>query len=144
MSACNQIFESRVSADAGPGSESTQIQDQGLADFLDEIFEARLRNEFDYSSLNESSKLSYPVFEYEQQRKLRNFKWRHHIHAISQMDDIASDLPTFLQNLHKIETVKDAGDYISRNECATLRPFICILVRLKSIPAKKSLKDHHG
>ena len=30
------------------------------------------------------------------------------------MNDIASDLPTFLQNIHKIETRKDAEDYVSR------------------------------
>jgi uncharacterized protein (DUF885 family) len=30
------------------------------------------------------------------------------------MNDISSNLPTFLQNIHKIETSKDAEDYISR------------------------------
>ncbi len=73
-----------------------------------------LRGEFDYSALSETSKMSYRIFEYNQQRSLRNFKWRHHNYAVSQMDDISSNLPTFLQNIHKIETRQDAEDYISR------------------------------
>ena len=74
----------------------------------------RLHSEFDFALLNEASKLSYRIFEYNQKRSLSNFEWRHHNYAISQMDDISSDLPTFLQNVHKIETSKDAEDYISR------------------------------
>ena len=74
----------------------------------------RLHETFDYAALNETSKMSYRIFEYNQQRSLRNFNWRHHGYAISQMNDISSDLPTFLQNIHKIESKKDAEDYISR------------------------------
>ncbi len=58
--------------------------------------------------------MSYRIFEYNQQQDLRNFEWRFHNYAISPMNDIASDLPTFLQNIHKIETRQDAEDYISR------------------------------
>jgi len=74
----------------------------------------RLHAEFDYDALSDSAKLSYRIFEYNQQRDLRNFEWRFHNYAISPMNDIASDLPTFLQNIHKIETRKDAEDYVSR------------------------------
>jgi len=86
-----------------------QTQNQQTAADLE-----RLHAEFDYAALSESSKMSYRIFEYNQQRDLRNFEWRFHNYAISQMNDIASDLPTFLQNMHKIETRKDAEDYISR------------------------------
>ena len=74
----------------------------------------RLHDDFDYAALSESSKMSYRIFEYDLERDLRNFKWRFHNYAISQMDDVSSDLPTFLQNIHKIETAGDARDYISR------------------------------
>jgi len=74
----------------------------------------RLHTAFDYEALTASAKMSYRIFEYNQQRALRNFEWRHHNYAITQMNDISSDLPTFLQNIHKIETTKDAEDYISR------------------------------
>ena len=74
----------------------------------------RLHTEFDYDALSETSKMSYRIFEYNQQQSLRNFKWRFHNYAVSPMNDISSYLPTFLQNIHKIETSKDAEDYISR------------------------------
>ena len=74
----------------------------------------RLRTEFDYEALSESAKVSYRIFEYNQERDLRNFEWRFHNYAISPMNDIASSLPTFLQNIHKIESRQDAEDYISR------------------------------
>ena len=89
--------------------EFAQVQNQQTATDLE-----RLHAEFDYDALNESSKMSYRIFEYNQQRNLRNFEWRHHNYAISPMYDVASQLPTFLQNIHKIENRKDAEDYISR------------------------------
>jgi uncharacterized protein (DUF885 family) len=89
--------------------EYTQIENQQTAADLE-----RLRTEFDYDLLSESAKTSYRIFEYNQVRDLRNFEWRFHNYAISPMNDIASNLPTFLQNIHKIETRKDAEDYISR------------------------------
>ena len=89
--------------------EQAQRQNQQTAADLE-----RLHTEFDYAALSESSKMSYRIFEYNQQRDLLNFEWRFHNYAISQMDDVSSDLPTFLQNIHKIETHQDAEDYISR------------------------------
>jgi uncharacterized protein (DUF885 family) len=74
----------------------------------------RLHSEFNFDALGESAQLSYRIFEYNQQRALQAFPWRHHSYAVSQMDNIASEVPTFLQNLHKVETAQDARDYISR------------------------------
>ncbi len=74
----------------------------------------RLQLEFNYAKLNETSQISYRIFEYRQQRSLRNFQWRHHTYAVTQMNDISSQLPAFLQNIHQIETLKDAEDYVSR------------------------------
>jgi uncharacterized protein (DUF885 family) len=74
----------------------------------------RLHTEFDFDALSEDSKLSYRIFEYRQQQTLDNFKWRFHNYAISQMDDISSDLPTFLKNVHRIDSREDAEAYISR------------------------------
>ena len=86
-----------------------QLENQQTAADLE-----RLRAEFDYEALSENAKVSYRIFEYNQERDLRNFEWRFHNYAISPMNDIASSLPTFLQNIHKIETRQDAVDYISR------------------------------
>ena len=89
--------------------EYAQTQNQQTAADLE-----RLRAEFDYDALSDTSKMSYRIFEYNQQQSLRNFKWRFHNYAVSPMNDISSNLPTFLQNIHKIETSQDAEDYISR------------------------------
>jgi len=74
----------------------------------------RLRAEFDYDALSETAKLSYRIFEYNQQRAVEAFPWRHHRYAVSQMDNVAASVPTFLQNLHKVDTREDAEAYISR------------------------------
>ena len=76
-----------------------QLENQQTAADLE-----RLRAEFDYEALSENAKVSYRIFEYNQERDLRNFEWRFHNYAISPMNDIASSLPTFLQNIHKIES----------------------------------------
>jgi uncharacterized protein (DUF885 family) len=89
--------------------EFSQIQNQQAEADL-----KRLQTEFDYAALSETSKISYRIFEYNQKRTLGNFKWRFHNYAISQMYDISSNLPTFLQNVHKIESAEDAEDYIAR------------------------------
>lgn len=121
-----EVFERRVSqnpefqailgirtADYGSwndySDEFAQMEDRQSAADLE-----RLRTEFDYDALGEDARLSYRIFEYMQERDLRNFKWRFHDYAISQMDDISSSLPTFLKNVHRIDTRADAEAYISR------------------------------
>ena len=74
----------------------------------------RLRAEFDYDALNPESRVSYRIFEYSREDALRNFPWRHHRYAVSQMDNIASRVPSFLQNRHQIETPEDAEAYVAR------------------------------
>jgi uncharacterized protein (DUF885 family) len=74
----------------------------------------RLRSDFDFSELSPSAQLSYRIFEYNREREIRAFPWRHHDYAVSQMNNVAAEIPTFLQNLHKVETRQDAEDYISR------------------------------
>ena len=74
----------------------------------------RLRAEFDVSKLSEQSKVSYRIFEYLQERQLRNFPWRFHGYAFSTQNNSMSFPATFLQNIHRIDDVSDAEAYISR------------------------------
>jgi uncharacterized protein (DUF885 family) len=108
-----QAYLGRKTEDYGRWSDNSeeyaQFQNQQTASDLE-----RLHTEFDFESLNETSKISYRIFEYNQQRELANFKWRHHQYAVSPMNDVASNLPTFLQNIHKIDNAGDAEAYISR------------------------------
>jgi len=89
--------------------EFAQTEDRQTAADLE-----RLHTEFDYDALGEEARLSYRIFEYMQERDLANFNWRFHDYAISQMDDVSSSLPTFLKNVHRIDTRADAEAYISR------------------------------
>ena len=74
----------------------------------------RLRNEFDYSKLSEQSQVSYRIFEYLQERALRDFPWRHYGYSFSSMNNPATFPVTFLQNIHRVDDVSDAEAYISR------------------------------
>ena len=74
----------------------------------------RLHTDFDFDALSESAQISYRIFEHNQQRDLRNFKWHGHNYAVTQMNNIAAKVPAFLQNIHKVATQKDAEAYISR------------------------------
>ena len=75
---------------------------------------ARLRSEFKYDALSEQRRISYRIFEYLQERTLRNFPWRFHGYAFSTQNNPVTGFATFLQNVHRIDDVPDAEAYISR------------------------------
>lgn len=70
--------------------------------------------EFDYAALSPTARVSYDIFKHQAEQQQDNFKWRYHSYAVSQMNSVASILPTILQNWHRIDTVSDAEAYISR------------------------------
>ncbi|WP_375205891.1 DUF885 domain-containing protein [Hyphococcus sp.] len=74
----------------------------------------RLRTEFDYDALSEQSKVSYRIFEFLQERDLEGFPYRFHSYAFSTMNNPATFPATFLQNIHRVDSVSDAEAYISR------------------------------
>lgn len=74
----------------------------------------RLRAEFDPAKLSEQSRISYRIFEFLQERSLRNFPWRFHNYAFSTMQNPVTQLASFLQNVHRVDDVSDAEAYISR------------------------------
>jgi len=75
---------------------------------------ARLRAEFDYSKLTEQSQVSYRIFEFLQERSVRNFPYRFHGYSFSTMNNPATFPATFMQNIHRVDTLSDAEAYISR------------------------------
>jgi uncharacterized protein (DUF885 family) len=75
---------------------------------------ARLRSEFDYAKLTAGSKVSYRVFEYQQESALRNFPWRFHNYSFTTMTNPATAFFAFLQNVHRVDDVSDAEAYVSR------------------------------
>jgi uncharacterized protein (DUF885 family) len=75
---------------------------------------ARLRSEFDFDKLSESMKVSYRIFEQQQESALKVFPWRFHNYAFQTQSNPVTTLVTFMQNVHSVENVSDAEAYISR------------------------------
>ncbi|MBA2404222.1 MAG: DUF885 domain-containing protein [Bdellovibrionales bacterium] len=70
--------------------------------------------EFDYDMLDENTKLSYRILEYDLKQEIEGFKWRHHYFPLNQMFGYQSSTPSFMINMHEIENESDAEAYISR------------------------------
>lgn len=75
---------------------------------------ARMKKEFDYQTLDKQTQLSYRLFEERVQREIEDHKWRHHRYLVNQMHGWQSSIPSFLINIHQIETYQDAQAYIAR------------------------------
>lgn len=71
-------------------------------------------NKFDKNSLDEQSLLSLKLFEEDIKNTEESLKWRGYAYELNQMGGVVTDLPTFLVNIHTIDTLKDALDYIHR------------------------------
>ncbi|WDI31091.1 DUF885 domain-containing protein [Hyphococcus flavus] len=80
----------------------------------------RLRGEFNIENLTEQSRVSYRIFEFLQERAIRDHEYRFHGYAFSTMNNPLTFPVTFLQNIHRVDDVSDAEAYISRiNNLAT-------------------------
>jgi len=74
----------------------------------------RLRSEFNYGQLSQPMQVSYRIFEAQQEAAIRNFPWRFHGYSFQTQFNPATFPVTFLQNVHRIDSVEDAEAYISR------------------------------
>lgn len=90
-------------------SEATQdetrlIQKKRLADL----------EKFDLSQLNAQEKLSIKVANADIQRRLANDEFRHHTYVMHQFRAFHTMVPSFLINIHSINSIDDAKAYIAR------------------------------
>ena len=81
---------------------------------LSEAQLARMKAEFDFAALSPAGQLSYRLFENNVLRGRENFEWRWHGFPISTNGTPAGQLPIFLINQHRIDSVADAEAYIAR------------------------------
>jgi len=77
---------------------------------------AEMKKLFDFDKLDESHQLSYRLYEKDIEDDIAGRKWWDHGYVYSQMRGVHSSAPTFLMNQHKIKTVKDAENYVTRLE----------------------------
>ncbi len=74
----------------------------------------RLHTDFRFDVLSDPMKVSYRIFELQQEAALRIFPWRFHSYAFQTQSNPVTSLVTFMQNIHRIDDVSDAEAYISR------------------------------
>lgn len=75
-----------------------------------------LHDSIQFDKLDKQAKISYKQFETETQQKIKGFEYRFHDYPVNTQDGLHTIVPTFLINVHQIESVSDANAYISRLE----------------------------
>jgi len=91
-------------------TDADRVQGQALS----EAQLARLKAEFDFERLSPAGQLTYRLFEENVERGRRNMEWRWHGFAFSTNGSPTGQIPVFLINQHRVDTVADAEAYISR------------------------------
>lgn len=71
-------------------------------------------NAIDESALSPDVRVSYILMKQNLEQDIEDFKWRHHNYPLNQMFGIHSRVPSLLINQHRISSLDDANDYISR------------------------------
>jgi uncharacterized protein (DUF885 family) len=75
---------------------------------------AELRK-FDPAALDDATRLSWQVFEANEERRLERYRWRNHNYLFDK-DGAHASVPAFLINTHRIESDADAVAYVRRLE----------------------------
>jgi uncharacterized protein (DUF885 family) len=73
-----------------------------------------LHEKFDPKNLDKSHQLSYRLFEADAQRQLDGAEWWEYGYNFNQMFGQQSNIPAFLINQHRIDSIEDAHAYIAR------------------------------
>ena len=77
---------------------------------------AEFKNTFNRSELSENGQLSYDLYIKNSEDELKRDQWHEHGYLFDQMRGVQSSIATFMINFHKIKTLDDANDYITRLE----------------------------
>ncbi|NND00513.1 MAG: DUF885 domain-containing protein [Gammaproteobacteria bacterium] len=73
-----------------------------------------MQAEFDYALLDDETKTSWDLWEYQYQNALLDAEFRRQGYVFHQMHGMHSFIPTFMINFHRVESLQDMQDYISR------------------------------
>ena len=74
----------------------------------------KLKSTIDRNALDDQTKVSYDLFVKNTEQAIADFEFRFHDYPVNQMFGLQSQVPSFLINYHRIDSLKDAEDYISR------------------------------
>lgn len=75
---------------------------------------AYLKDSVDVDLLDEATFLSYKLAVQQQENDITDYKYRLYNYPVNQMFGMHSQVPSFLINMHRIDSVADAKAYISR------------------------------
>lgn len=84
------------------------------AQALSEAQLARMKREFSFETLGAASQLSWRLFEDQVKQGAQQVRWRSNAYAVSTGNSPTSDIPVFLINMHRVDSVQDARAYIAR------------------------------
>ena len=73
-----------------------------------------LKRNFKLDALDEQTKLSVRLYEEEVKRSEEDYKWRFYSYWITEKNGEHTDIPAFLINVHRIDSLPDAEAYICR------------------------------
>ncbi len=73
-----------------------------------------IKNKVDEFALDNSTKLSYRLFKQSLKDEITDYDYRFYNYPINQMHGYHAELPAFLINMHRIDSVADAEAYIQR------------------------------
>ncbi|MFN8287793.1 MAG: DUF885 domain-containing protein [Chitinophagales bacterium] len=73
-----------------------------------------LKKNFNLDALDDQTALSIKMLQEDIKRTEEGLRWRHHGYTITQLQGPHNDLPAFLINVHRIDSLSDAEAYISR------------------------------
>lgn len=73
-----------------------------------------LHKTIEYDKLDEQTKLSYRLFEFNSKERIDGFQWRFHNYPVNTQEGLHTEVVTFLANAHPIDSLGDARNYIGR------------------------------
>ncbi|WP_022697324.1 DUF885 domain-containing protein [Euryhalocaulis caribicus] len=77
---------------------------------------AEMKSSFDFDALDDQTKLSWRLFEYDKTREKAGWPYREHVYTFNQMYGAQSGIPAFLINQHRVSEKAHAEAYVSRLE----------------------------
>lgn len=69
---------------------------------------------FNRKDLDPQAQLSYDLFKKDLETQINDFQWKDYRYAVTQQGGVHSELPTFMINIHRVDTEKDLQDYLAR------------------------------
>lgn len=75
---------------------------------------AELKRTIDLAALDAQTRVSHRMFADEAERAIEGWKWRYHNYPFNQMSGRHLEVPAFVINFHRVDTVDDARAYIAR------------------------------